>query len=62
MFETTEWFLVKFLESRVFRKDREPGSNHSGKPLRLYKHRSDAIRREALSAPRSQWPRLMSNA
>jgi ATP-dependent helicase YprA (DUF1998 family)/very-short-patch-repair endonuclease len=30
--------------SRVFRKDKEPGSNNSGKPLRLYKHQSDAIR------------------
>ncbi len=29
---------------RVFRKDKEPGSNNSGKALRLYKHQSDAIR------------------
>lgn len=29
---------------RVFRKDKEPGSNNSGKPLRLYKHQSEAIR------------------
>jgi ATP-dependent helicase YprA (DUF1998 family) len=29
---------------RVFRKDKECGSNNSGNPLRLYKHQSDAIR------------------
>lgn len=29
---------------RVFRKDKEPGGNNSGKPLRLYKHQSGAIR------------------
>jgi ATP-dependent helicase YprA (DUF1998 family) len=29
---------------RIFRKDKEPGSNNSGKALRLYKHQSDAIR------------------
>lgn len=29
---------------QVFRKDKEPGNNNSGKPLRLHKHQSDAIR------------------
>jgi ATP-dependent helicase YprA (DUF1998 family)/very-short-patch-repair endonuclease len=29
---------------RIFRKDKERGSNNSGKALRLYKHQSDAIR------------------
>lgn len=29
---------------RIFRKDKQPGSNNSGNPLRLYKHQSDAIR------------------
>lgn len=29
---------------RVFRKDKAPGSNNSGNPLRLYKHQADAIR------------------
>ena len=32
---------------RIFRKDKQPGSNNSGNPLRLYKHQSDAIRRAA---------------
>ena len=30
--------------SRVFRKDKEEGSNNSGKSLRLYQHQSAAIR------------------
>src|SRR5262249_25438906 len=28
--------------SKIFRKDKEPGSNNSGKTLRLHKHQSDA--------------------
>ena len=30
---------------RIFRKDKESGSNNSGRPLHLYRHQSDAIRR-----------------
>ncbi len=30
---------------RIFRKDKEPGSNNSGRPLQLYRHQSAAIRR-----------------
>jgi ATP-dependent helicase YprA (DUF1998 family)/very-short-patch-repair endonuclease len=29
---------------RIFRKDKEPGSNNSGKRLHLYRHQADAIR------------------
>jgi ATP-dependent helicase YprA (DUF1998 family) len=30
--------------SRIFKKDKEPGSNNSGKPLNLYRHQSKAVR------------------
>jgi ATP-dependent helicase YprA (DUF1998 family)/very-short-patch-repair endonuclease len=32
---------------KIFRKDKEPGSNNSGKPLRLYRHQAEAIRSAA---------------
>ncbi len=30
--------------SRIFKKDKEPGGNNSGKPLNLYRHQSAAVR------------------
>jgi len=30
--------------SKIFRKDKEPGSNNSGTPLNLYRHQAEAIR------------------